>query len=138
MSVKGSDAKTVESFVTDNSPVYVTFGMGDFLILKSTGLNYMCFAGDGAAKNSPYVEYMKDSVGNKTIHLIADNDHSGRQTIKYLRKYGFTVEMFNWNRLGDLVKLKMDLRDLAGIIKSRGGNLDDLIELLTTKDMYVN
>ena len=137
MSLKGSDAKTIESIVTDDSPVYVTFGMGDFLILKSTGLNYMCFAGDGAAKNSPYVGYMKSKVGNRSIRLIADNDYSGRKTVKYLRSYGFDVEMFDWGRLGDLVKLKMDLRDLAGIIKSGGGNLDDLTELLTTGEMYV-
>jgi len=137
MSLKGSDAKTVEAIVTDDSPVYVTFGMGDFLILKSTGLNYMCFAGDGAAKNSPYIDYMKSKVGQRTIHLIADNDFSGRKTAKYLRSYGFDVKMFDWGRLGDLVKLKMDLRDLAGIIRSRGGNLDDLTELLTTGELYV-
>lgn len=137
MSLKGSDAKTVESIVADDSPVYVTFGMGDFLILKSTGLNFMCFAGDGAAKNSPYMDYIKKKVGDRCIRLIADNDFSGRQTAKYLRSYGFNVKMFDWGRLGDLVKLKMDLRDLAGIIKSRGGNLDDLTELLTTGTLYV-
>ena len=137
MSLKGSDAKTVESIVTDDSPVYITFGMGDFLILKSTGLNYMCFAGDGAARNSPYADYMKSKVGSRIIRLIADNDFSGRKTAQYLRSYGFDVKMFDWGRLGDLVKLKMDLRDLAGIIKSRGGNLDDLTELLTTGELYV-
>jgi len=137
MSVIGADAKTVEAFVTDESPVYVTFGMGDFLTLKSTGLNYMCFAGDGAAKNSTYADYMKSKVGNRPIRLIADNDFSGRKTAQYLRSYGFDVKMFDWGRLGDLVKLKMDLRDLAEIIKSRGGNLDDLTELLTTGELYV-
>jgi hypothetical protein len=124
--------------IIDDSPVYCTFGMGDFLILKSTRLNYMCFAGDGAAKNSPYAEYMRSQVGGRTIRLIADNDYSGRQTAKYLRKYGFTVESFAWSNLGVLEKPKMDLRDIAGIIRSRGGNLNDLKELLTTKDLYVD
>jgi hypothetical protein len=137
MSIKGSDAKTVEAIVTDNLPVYITFGMGDFLILKSTGLNYLCFAGDGAAKNSPYTEYIKKRVGNRIIRLISDNDHSGKQTAKYLRKYGFTVEVIDWNRFGSLSKPKMDLRDVAGIIASRGGDLNDLKELLETKEMYV-
>ena len=137
MSIKGSDAKTVEAMATDDSHIYVTFGMGDFLILKSTGLNYMCFAGDGAAKNSPYVEYMQKNIDNRVIRLIADNDHSGRQTARYLRRYGFTVEMIDWNKFGSLSKPKMDLRDITGVIASRGGNLNDLKELLETKEMYV-
>ena len=79
----------------------------------------MCFAGDGAAKNSLYVDYMESKVGNRSIRLIADNDFSGRQTAKYLRSYGFDVKIFDWGRLGDLVKIKMDLRDLAGIVNNR-------------------
>ena len=138
MSVTGSDSKTVESIVTDGSHVYCTFGMGDFLILKSTGLNFICFASDGAAKNSPYTEFMKSKVGDRTIRLIADNDFSGRQTAKYLKAYGFKVEVFDWQKLGDLAKVKMDLRDLAKVIKSRGGNLSDLIELITTGALYVH
>ena len=135
MSVKGSDSKTVESIVTNNSAVFCTFGMGDFLILKSTGLNYMCFAGDGGAKNSPYVEFMKNQVGSRKIRLIADNDPSGQKTACYLRKYGFDVKVFDWNLLKK-AENKMDLRDLAWQLKNFGGDIDTLKNLITRGDLY--
>lgn len=136
MSIKGSDSKNVESMVFNENPIYTTFGIGDFLLLKSTGLNYMCFAGDGGAKNSPHKKYMECSVGNRTIRLIADNDSSGQETVNYLRSYGFKVKVFGWKQLGDLAEPKMDLRDLAKMIKSRGGNLSDLKELITQEIFY--
>ena len=122
MSIKGSDSKCCEAQVFNNGYVYSSFGMGDFLLLKSTGLNYLCFGGDGAAKNSPYAEYMQKKIGSRTIRLIADNDESGRSTAGYLRSYGFKTEVFNWKKLGDLSTPKMDLRDLANIVKSRMWN----------------
>ncbi len=137
MSIKGSDSKVVESLVQDRGPVYTTFGMGDFLLLKSTGLNYMCFGGDGASRNSPYVNYMKAKVGTRDIRLIADNDSSGKSTADYLRSYGFTVKVFNWKKLGELAKPKMDLRDLAWVIKSRDGDFSHITELISKKDLYV-
>ncbi len=136
MSIKGSDSKCVESMVMDAGPVYTTFGMGDFLTLRSMGLNYMCFGGDGASKNSPYVEYMKAKVRTREILLIADNDTSGNGTADYLRSYGFTVKVFNWKKLGELAKPKMDLRDLGWMFKSEGGELEDLKKLITQGKMY--
>ncbi len=135
MSIKGSDAKNVESQVMDDSPVYVTFGMGDFLILKSAGLNYMCFAGDGGARNSPYTNYMKNRIGSRDIRLIADNDESGKKTVGYLKKYGFKVKAFNWSYLKSEEE-KMDLRDLAWQVKDHGGDLNILNEIITRGELY--
>ncbi len=132
MSTKGSDAKCVESMIfDDNAPIYATFGMGDFLLLKSMRINYLCFGGDGAVKNSPHIKYIQNAVGTRVIRVIADNDVSGRETALYLKSYGFKVETFNWKKLGELAKPKMDLRDLAWIIKSEGGELEDLKRLIT-------
>ncbi len=131
MSVKGSDAQTVEARIFNDGPIYSTFGMGDFLLLKSMELNYLCFGGDGAVKNSTHTKYIKNKVGNRTIRVIADNDVSGRETASYLKSYGFTVETFQWKKLGELARPKMDLRDLGNIIKSEGGTLSDLKQLIT-------
>ncbi len=136
MSIKGSDSKCCESQVFSTDYVYTTFGMGDFLLLKSMNLNYLCFAGDGAVKNSPHIQFIQNKVGTRTIRVIADNDKSGRETASHLRSYGFTVEVFNWKKLGGLAKPKMDLRDLGWIIKSEGGELNDLKKLITQGAIY--
>ncbi len=135
MSIKGSDSKNIESVTLNENPIYSTFGMGDFLLLKSTGLNYLCFAGDGGAKNSPYVEFMKKQVGSREIRLIADNDPSGQKTASYLRKYGFDVKVFDWNLLKK-AENKMDLRDLAWQLKDLGGNINTLKNLITRGNLY--
>lgn len=135
MSIKGSDSKNFEYMISNDSPVYATFGMGDFLLLKSTGLNYMCFAGDGGAKNSPYIEVMKKKVSSREIRLIADNDPSGQKTAGYLRKYGFKVKVFDWGLLKKAEK-KMDLRDLAWQLKNFGGDINTLKNLITRGDLY--
>ena len=136
MSIKGSDSKCCESMIFNDGPVYVTFGMGDFLLLKSMNINYLCFGGDGAVRNSPHTQYIKSEVGTRTIRVIADNDVSGREAASYLKSYGFKVEVFDWKKLGELVKSKMDLRDLAFIIKSEGGELNDLKEFIIKDKHY--
>ena len=134
MSVKGTDGKTVESMAPhSNAPVYCTFGVGDFLLLKSTGLNYLCFGGDGAAKNSPHIEFIKNKVAGKTVRLIADNDPSGKKTIGYLQSMGLEVEVFDWDQLQE-VKQKMDLRDIAWMVDSVGGGLSDFTNFI--KEAY--
>ncbi len=135
MSIKGSNSKNFEYMMLNDSYIYSTFGMGDFLLLKSTGLNYMCFAGDGAAKNSPYTELMKNKVGSREVRLIADNDPSGQKTAGYLRKYGLKVKVFDWNLFKKAEK-KMDLRDLAWQLKDLGGDIDTLTNLITRGNLY--
>ncbi len=135
MSIKGSNSKNFEYMMLNDSYVYATFGMGDFLLLKSTGLNYMCFAGDGGAKNSPYIELMKKKVSSREIRLIADNDPSGQKTAGYLRKYGFKVKVFEWDFLKKAEK-KMDLRDLGWQLKNLGGDIDTLKNFITRGDLY--
>ncbi len=137
MSVKGTDAKTVESMTDGAGDIYCTFGAGDFLLLKSTGLNYLCFGGDGAAKNSPHIEFIKKKVAGRTVRLIADNDASGAKTKGYLEDMGLKVEVFDWRQLGALAKPKMDLRDISWMIYNNGGDLPDLTRFISKEADYV-
>ncbi len=132
--IKGSDSKTVESMTPYDSYVYSTFGMGDFLLLKSTRLNYLCFGSDGAVKNTPHIEYIKDMVGKRTLRVIQDNDQSGRSVIRALRSMGLHVQAFVW---GKHAKPKMDLRDIGFAIKQAGGDIDNLIKEITKGERYV-
>ena len=127
--IRGSDAKTVECMVYDNGPVYCVCGTGDMLLLKSTGLNYLAFAADGAARNSLHREYIKAKVADREIRLIADNDESGSKVAEYLKDMGLKVRTFNWDAIKD-AKEKMDLRDLAYKIAGLGGDAKTIEELL--------
>lgn len=135
-SIKGSDAKTVESMVFDDGPVYCVCGTGDFLILKSMGINYMAFAADGSSRNSHHKVFMINKVDNRHIRLIADNDASGKKVATYLMAYGFKVKIFNWSAI-KVAEKKMDLRDLAWKVKELGGDITTLKQLITNKDIYV-
>ncbi len=136
MSITGSDGKAVEANAPKDGPLYCTFGMGDFLLLKSTGLNYLCFGSDGSAKNSPHKQYITDTAAGRTIRLIADNDDSGKKTAAYLKEMGLNVVEYQWNQL-QANKPKMDLRDIGWMIKNKGGNMNDFIEYLEKDAYYV-
>ncbi len=129
MSVHGSDGKAVECMALHPGPVYCTFGMGDFLLLKSTGLNYLCFGGDGSAKNSPYSQYIVKKAQGRIIRLVADNDPSGGRTADYLRDMGLRVVTYDWKQM-KRAKEKMDLRDIAWMVKNMGGDMDDFTRYL--------
>ena len=128
--VKGSDSKTVEIATFNNDTVYCVCGTGDFLVLKSTGLNYMAFASDTGAKNSHHRKYIQEKIGNRKVKLIADLDSSGFKVKSYLEAYDISVELFNWSKI-NIAKKGADLRDIAAKVKESGGDINTLKDIIT-------
>ena len=111
MSFKGSTSKGYEKRINGDGDVYITFGMGDFLTLKSTSLNYVCFGGDNAVKNNPYAKEISSAIGDRRVIVFQDNDPSGEVTVDNVKEmlerdvhYVVHPEEF---------KAKGDIRDLA-------------------------
>jgi predicted phosphodiesterase len=130
MSVPGSDSKSFEIRVLNHRPVFAVFGMGDFLVIKSTSLNFIAFGGDGSIKNNHYAEIIKTKIGKRLILVIGDNDDSGQSTIDGFLKLRLNAKLFKWPKS---TPLKADLRDLSTLIQQQGGDIDDLEQYLYSK-----
>ncbi len=85
ISFKGANSKLFESRISNDKPVYISFGMGDFLTLKSTSLNFICFGPDSAIKNNPHEAEIKKIIGDRDVIVFPDNDESGKKVITALR-----------------------------------------------------
>ena len=135
--LKGCDSKCVEGMTFNSNPIYVVFGAGDFVLLKSLGINFLGFLSDGAIKNTPHEDYIKSKVGKRIVRIIADNDESGHSVIFSFLEMKFDVEVFNWSLFSDAIaKDKADLRDLAYFVKANNGDFDDLVNFVTNDKYY--
>jgi len=130
MSVPGSDSKSFELRVVNYKPVFAVFGMGDFLVIKSTSLNFIAFGGDSSIKNNHYEEIIKNKISKRVVIVIGDNDDSGQDTINGFKKLRINAKLFKWS---DETPLKADLRDLAKLIQDQNGDIDDLEQYLYSK-----
>ncbi len=130
MSFEGTDSKSFEARVTNGNVVFATFGMGDFLQMKSTHLNFIAFAGDSSIKNNHYAELIKSKIGNCLVLVIGDNDVSGQKTIAGFQALGLNAVLFKWS---PSAPAKADVRDIAKVIKAQGGTIHDLEAYLMSK-----
>ena len=135
--LKGCDSKCVEGITFNSEPIYVVFGAGDFILLKSLGVNFLGFFSDGAIKNTPHEEYIKNKIGKRIVRIIADNDDSGQNVISSFSEMKFQVEVFNWSLFNSAIsKEKADLRDLGHFVKNNSGGIDDLTSFITNNKYY--
>lgn len=130
MSLKGSDSKSFEARIVNENTVYGVFGMGDFLVMKSTNLNFIAFGGDGSIKNNHYAELIKSKIGNRLVVVIGDNDKSGQSTLEGFIQLKLNAVLFPWP---PSAPEKVDVRDIANVIKEQDGDIYDLESYLTSK-----
>ncbi len=130
MSFEGTDSKSFEARVKNDNVVIATFGMGDFLQMKSTHLNFIAFAGDSSIKNNHYADLIKSKIGKRLVMVIGDNDDSGQKTLAGFKALGLNAILFKWS---PSAPAKADVRDIANVIKAQGGTIHDLEAYLMSK-----